>query len=366
MFCENTIKAWQLGGYLMFILKILVPVLVIITGMVPFLDAVIKGDSKTVFGSFQSLFRKLFAALLVFFAPTIIASSIRLLINRDMVNDEVRACSICFEKPNEEKCHNFIDNFEKALLDEAERFKQEEISGKIEIDDLNELDEEEPEEIDGSIDNQGSTGDNSGNNNSNNPSPPANGSTTSNLKGTANIIIGDSRTVGMCATFTGNWNGCGSGSPIVNGSDVYISKGSMGYDWFASSAVNQANQIISSNPSTTYNIFSLMGVNYLLSDINSYIPKYNELASGNWAKHRIILVSVNPVNEAIEAQNSYSTKNVNIESFNAQLKSGTSGKSNMTYCDVYNKIKGNFQTGDGLHYEDNTYKEIYNLMMGCV
>ena len=100
--------------------------------------------------------------------------------------------------------------------------------------------------------------------------------------------------------------------------------------------------------------------------ISQSIQKYNELANGAWSKHNLILVSVNPVNEAIEAQHGYHTKNVNIISFNNQLKAGTSGKANIKYCDTYNLINGNFQTGDGLHYSGGTYKDIYNGMMGCV
>ncbi len=183
-----------------------------------------------------------------------------------------------------------------------------------------------------------------------------------------NIIIGDSRTVGMCGTVAAGVSGCSfsNGGPAYSGNDIYISQSAMGYSWFESTAIPTVNAIIQKNPNVTYNIFSLMGVNYLLSDLDKYIVKYNELSSGAWSKHNIILVSVNPVNEAIEAQHGYSTKNVNIISFNNQLKVGTSGKPNIKYCDTFNLINGNFQTGDGLHYSGGTYKDIYNGMMNCV
>jgi hypothetical protein len=108
-----------------------------------------------------------------------------------------------------------------------------------------------------------------------------------------------------------------------------------------------------------------MGVNFLLSDIDKYIPRYKELASNNWNNHNLILVSVNPVDEVKESQNGYSTKNSDIITFNNKLKSGTSGVSNIKYCDTYNAVIGNLGTSDGLHYTSGTYNAIYNSMKSC-
>ena len=362
-FCQETVKGWRVVGLLLMVIRIMAPVIVIVTSMIPFLDALVKGNTESLFGAGKILFQKLMAALIIFFIPTIINASIKLLANKEYVSDDVLICSNCFDSPSSDTCDDYVKKYEKMLLEEAEKFKEEELSGKV---NTNEMDEGEiPSEDTGEVTNV--PGNNDDGNNSNpggNVSPV--GSTSSNVKGTSNIIIGDSRTVGMCATYTGNWSGCNTGSPLVSGKDVYISKGSMGYSWFADTAIPNTNSVLNSNSGTTYNIISLMGVNYLLYDIDKYIPKYNELATGAWSKHRIILVSVNPVNEEIESRNGYSTRNADIETFNQKLKSGTSGKSNMTYCDVYSQIKGNFGTEDGLHYNANTYKDIYNAIMRCV
>ena len=171
----------------------------------------------------------------------------------------------------------------------------------------------------------------------------------------------------MCASITGDWTRCqfNNGGPFVYGDDIYIARGSMGYSWFDSTAVNAVNNILASNPGTTFNIYSLMGVNFLLSDIDKYILKYNQLANGVWKDHNLILVSVNPVDEAKEAQHGYSTKNANIITFNTKLKNGTSGVNNIKYCDTFNSIKNNLGTFDGLHYTASTYKAIYNSMKSC-
>ena len=55
----------------------------------------------------------------------------------------------------------------------------------------------------------------------------------------------------------------------------------------------------------------------------------------------------------------------NIEYTNTQLKNGTSGVSNIKYCDTYNAVIGNLGTSDGLHYTSSTYISIYNKMKTC-
>ena len=167
----------------------------------------------------------------------------------------------------------------------------------------------------------------------------------------------------MCASITGDWTNCQfkNGGAFINGDDIYIAQGSMGYSWFNGTAVSAVNNIISSNPNTTFNIYSLMGVNFLLSDIDKYIPTYNNLAQGDWKDHNLILVSVNQLDEAKEAP----TKYFNIITFNNKLKNNTSIFANIKYCDTFNVVKGNLGTSDGLHYTSTTYKAIYNSMMSC-
>jgi hypothetical protein len=75
-------------------------------------------------------------------------------------------------------------------------------------------------------------------------------------------------------------------------------------------------------------------------------------------------VSVNPVDEVKEAKNGYKVKNENINSFNDELKKIVSN--NITYCDTNSKLINNFNTEDGLHYDSDTNKRIYNMLMNCI
>ena len=181
--------------------------------------------------------------------------------------------------------------------------------------------------------------------------------TTNKNPGNKTIIFGDSRTVGMtncCCGYVCEYNG-----------DTVIASSGHGYDWMLQHAIVVINSIIQSDPDVKYNIISLLGVNDM-SNIDNYIKKYNELATGAWKNHNLILVSVNPVDYAKELEHGYGIKPESIVWFNAALKAGTSGKSNITYCDTYSKILYNFGTTDGLHYDDVTYQNIYNYMKECI
>ena len=182
-------------------------------------------------------------------------------------------------------------------------------------------------------------------------------------KGGKYIFIGDSRTVGLCTTITGNYNNCATSekNPVINGDDIFIAKVGEGYSWFSSTAISSMNNIIKSNSGTTYNIIINMGVNDL-GNISSYINKYNELKK-TYSNHNIVIVSVNPV---WDARAKY-VKNQGILDFNSKLKSGLD--SGIKYCDTYSDLIGSLQSSDydseGLHYSNSAYKKIYDSSKTC-
>ncbi len=345
--------------YAFSILCTIIPLVLIYRCFVPLFKAVTSG--KEFSGELGPMIRSVIAGLIIFLLPAFFN-----FVFTDLLG-ESNGLSACFTNATVENINSLKQQEMQGLKDEindkredlnnaaADRAEQEAERNEIIQEDIKEKEEQERLEQEQANQNAANGG-----------SSP--GSSNTNLKTAAkNIIIGDSRTVGMCASITGDWTNCqfSNGGAFVNGDDIYIAQGSMGYSWFNSTAVNAVNNIISSNPGTTFNIYSLMGVNFLLSDIDKYIPTYNNLATGTWKNHNLILVSVNPVDEVKEAQNGYSTKNSNIITFNNKLKNGTSGVSNIKYCDTYNAVIGNLGISDGLHYTSTTYKAIYNNMKSC-
>ena len=350
----NFLTVFLLIKYLFSIICTIVPLILIYRCIVPFFKTVIFGNEFT--GDFSSIVKSIIAGLVIFLLPSIFT-----FIFTDLV-DETSSLGLCFSNANLDKIDELRDSEYDAL--NSENQKNKELLENAAIDRA----EQEKERNDAIKEEKKEREEQDNGNSSNNNSSVSPSSGNASLKNASkNIIIGDSRTVGMCASLTGDWTNCqySNGGAFVNGNDIYIAQGSMGYSWFNSTAVSAVNNIISSNPNVTYNIYSLMGVNFLLSDIDKYISKYSELSNDYWKNHNIILVSVNPVDEDKEAQYGYSTKNSDIVLFNNKLKNGTFGISNIKYCDTYNSIVNNLGTSDGLHYTSATYSIIYNNMKSC-
>ena len=345
--------------YVFSILCTVIPLILIYRCIVPLFKAVTSG--KEFHGELGPIIKSIIAGLIIFLLPSMFS-----FVFVDLLG-ESNGLSQCFTNATVENINSLkqseLDGIKNELDDKRDDLNQAASDRAEEEDKRNESIKEEIKEKEEQerLEQEQASQNNSG-------SGTSPGSSSTNLKTAAkNIIIGDSRTVGMCASITGDWTNCqySNGGAFVNGDDIYIAQGSMGYSWFNGTAVNAVNNIIASNPNTTFNIYSLMGVNFLLSDIDKYIPTYNNLATGSWSNHNLILVSVNPVDEAKEAQHGYSTKNSNIITFNNKLKNGTSSVSNIKYCDTYNAVIGNLDTSDGLHYTSSTYMAIYNSMKSC-
>ena len=332
------------------------PVLFIYRSFVPFFKTAIGSISMN--EQIGPLIKSFVAAIIVFLIPTLLNYLFSIIPSSD-----IDSVSSCYSNASMEKVLSLREKEEeeKKALKEQEKKESEQLLeeyNRIQME-RNKVIRSENEKLRDIIEAKKRANENPG---------TSGGTTGSILKSSANnIIIGDSRTVGMCVTMTGQGGtACSynSSGPLYSGNDIYVAQGAMSYSWFASSAVPAVNAIIAKNPDVTYNIISLMGVNALLSNIDQYIPLYNSLSTGEWSKHNLILVSVNPVDEVIEAEHGYSTRNSDIVSFNNQLRSGVTGR-NVKYCDTYNLIYGNMGTGDGLHYSGDTYRTIYNGIISC-
>lgn len=160
------------------------------------------------------------------------------------------------------------------------------------------------------------------------------------------VFIGDSRTVGMKEAVGSN-------------SHIWSCKVGAGYSWFKSTGIPAVNSQINSNTA----VVILMGVNDCDSTTvaKNYASLVNEKAK-QWTSSgaEVYYVSVNPVDENKHPGVSNST----IETFNNTLKSALD--SNVKWIDTYSSLKGNVVSPDGLHYNNDTYKKIYDTIVQSV
>ena len=162
------------------------------------------------------------------------------------------------------------------------------------------------------------------------------------IPGVPFLFVGDSRTVQM--------------KTAVGSTDkAYVAKVGEGYSWFKNSALPQIPNYAGNG--------TTMIINFGVNDLAN-ASKYIKLVNSNidaWtaAGIKVYYAAVTPV------KNCKTVSNDQIERFNAKLKSQLDPR--VTWIDGYSYLKQNgFSTGDGLHYNNSTYKSLYSYYMSVI
>lgn len=102
-FCneEEVQASLRFIGYLLLVVKILVPVLLIIFGTIDYFKAVVSSDADAIGKSTKSLILRIIAGVIIFIIPTIINFVFGLLPSNSSI-DNINQCRTCVLKPN--KC----------------------------------------------------------------------------------------------------------------------------------------------------------------------------------------------------------------------------------------------------------------------
>lgn len=102
-FCSKTAAIWQMVGKIIVIVKITVPLILIILGMIDFFKAITSSDDKAISKSVRSLVTKVIAGILIFFVPTLVNVAFSLVgaFKSDLKKD-YDTCRVCLLNPD--KC----------------------------------------------------------------------------------------------------------------------------------------------------------------------------------------------------------------------------------------------------------------------
>ena len=169
------------------------------------------------------------------------------------------------------------------------------------------------------------------------------------------MFVGDSRTVGMCSSVS------------VGDNAKCIAENGKGIYWLKSTGIPSIKENLSTHSNA--NVVINLGVNDLGNkDANGvtalakdYITAFQEITNA-YPSAKLVIVSVGKVDNAVRPDIS----NESINLFNSTLKNAASNSligSNTSFCDVSTV---NYVITDGVHYDSETYKSIYNAIMNCL
>ena len=100
--CEKSgiVKSFQIIGYALMVVKIVVPLLLMIIGAVDLGKATLSSDQNAITAAVSLLTKRAIAAVVIFFIPTIIAFVMSLVDGSNKLN-KFDACSKCISKPTQ-------------------------------------------------------------------------------------------------------------------------------------------------------------------------------------------------------------------------------------------------------------------------
>ncbi len=112
-FCAKTAPMWQFVGYGLFALKIIIPLVVIILGIMDFSKAVVSNDDHANRNATITLIQRFVLAVCIFFVPTVVHIVIGLVSDATKTKDSIEACETCLLNPVGSKCDSLKEKRNK-------------------------------------------------------------------------------------------------------------------------------------------------------------------------------------------------------------------------------------------------------------
>lgn len=112
-FCSTLAPVWQIIGWVLWVFKIVIPIVIIVFGMIDLGKAVVASKDDEIKKSVKSLVMRAIAGIIIFFIPTIVGA-IFSLVGEFRDDEEYKAeydiCSECITHPGDEVCENAVSD----------------------------------------------------------------------------------------------------------------------------------------------------------------------------------------------------------------------------------------------------------------
>ena len=107
-FCADTASVWQLVGNVIYIIRIVIPVIIILLGTLDLGKAVIAGEDKKIKEAQKSFIKRLIYGVAIFFMFTVVEVIFGLLgVETDKGDSKI--CWDCATKPHNKSCLKYVE-----------------------------------------------------------------------------------------------------------------------------------------------------------------------------------------------------------------------------------------------------------------
>ncbi len=109
-FCTELAGLWQIIGWILWVFKIAIPIIIIIFGMIDLGKAVVASKDDEIKKSVKSLAIRAIAGIIIFFVPTLVGAIFGLV--GDFSGDleaEYDKCAACITSPGGDECECYVE-----------------------------------------------------------------------------------------------------------------------------------------------------------------------------------------------------------------------------------------------------------------
>ena len=124
-FCLDSVGIWRFIGEIIYIIRIVIPVIIVLLGTIDLGKAVMSGEEKTVKEAQKSFIKRLIYGVAIFFIFIIVEVIFGLLgVKTD--EGDTKVCWDCATKPHNKSCISYVEEHEKQIKEEREKTVEEE------------------------------------------------------------------------------------------------------------------------------------------------------------------------------------------------------------------------------------------------
>lgn len=109
-FCYKTGKIFKLIGIIFLILKVVIPLVIIILASIDLGKAMISNDEKAIPKALSTLLKRFIAGVVIFFIPTIIRATFKMVSSFNDVAEDFNNCFYCITSPYSDSCDTSYNN----------------------------------------------------------------------------------------------------------------------------------------------------------------------------------------------------------------------------------------------------------------
>ena len=106
-FCVTTSSIWQFAGYILFAIKIAVPLIIIILGILDFFKAMTAAKDDAINSAAKNLIFRIVIGLVIFFIPLIVSTVFKFIKEANSYIAAADACQTCLLQPFNSNCDNY-------------------------------------------------------------------------------------------------------------------------------------------------------------------------------------------------------------------------------------------------------------------